>query len=558
MKKVAIVGVEGSGKTVLMSAMGDKYKSPDSNGYFMLPQNHETFAFYTRESDRMRNGMWPIATGIETFRRLDWCLMRKKSERFAPEHICEITFADFAGEIYRIAFGNGNHGDITTELEPCIRQVKEHVFNSVALIVLVNLADVINGSHSDARTIEMLWLTQDMLRQANKNGKQRKIALVFTQADAYSETITACGGLRGVLSKYLPQVYAGYSNKISLFAVSAVSKTIPASDGSGFPVPAANFTPEGLDQIIKWVVTSVTSGYSRRHFVLSTGLCLCLVCLASGAYLWHKTKEGNRLRDEASRLQEQVTHKFLAAVEGKRYQEAAVYIDMINSDAPNVQIALGDMYKNGHGVKRDKKLAVQYYMLAAEGGNAEAQRLLGDCYSYGGYGIEQDTNEGFKWYLKSADNGDVKAQRIVGREYCTEHFKALCAYRLAQLKKKDTRSLHAEVKRLEDRATDYLLLAIENGDITANSLLGDMFFQSAKLDWWGDDEYDISRDVYKQAEDYYFVAATNGYQFAQRRLGEIFAKGLSGKKDIEQAKKWYKMAADQGDDEAIQALKQFK
>ena len=68
----------------------------------------------------------------------------------------------------------------------------------------------------------------------------------------------------------------------------------------------------------------------------------------------------------------------------------------------------------------------------------------------------------------------------------------------------------------------------------------------------------VAEELDKQAEDCYFVAATNGYQFAQRRLGEIFAKGLSGKKDIEQAKKWYKMAADQGDDEAIQALKQFK
>ena len=253
MKKVAIVGVEGSGKTVLMAAMGDKYKSPDANGYFMMPQNQETFAFYTRESDKMRSGAWPAATAPDAFFRLDWSLNRKKSERSVPEHICEITFVDFAGETYRTAFGDETRGHPSPADEETVSLVKDHVLNSDVLIVLVNLADVINGSHSDVRTIEMLWLTQDMLRQANINGKRQNTALVFTQADAYSETITACGGLRGVLSKYLPQVYAGYSNRISLFAVAAVDKTAPVPDGSGFHVPAPDFSSEGLEDLVKWI-----------------------------------------------------------------------------------------------------------------------------------------------------------------------------------------------------------------------------------------------------------------------------------------------------------------
>ena len=32
MKKISIVGVEGSGKTVLMSVLGEKYAVPDKNG----------------------------------------------------------------------------------------------------------------------------------------------------------------------------------------------------------------------------------------------------------------------------------------------------------------------------------------------------------------------------------------------------------------------------------------------------------------------------------------------------------------------------------------------
>ena len=36
MKKVAIVGVEGSGKTVMLAGLGDLYTYPDEEGYFSL------------------------------------------------------------------------------------------------------------------------------------------------------------------------------------------------------------------------------------------------------------------------------------------------------------------------------------------------------------------------------------------------------------------------------------------------------------------------------------------------------------------------------------------
>jgi len=35
MTKVSIVGVRGSGKTVLLAALGDKYQRPDENGLFL-------------------------------------------------------------------------------------------------------------------------------------------------------------------------------------------------------------------------------------------------------------------------------------------------------------------------------------------------------------------------------------------------------------------------------------------------------------------------------------------------------------------------------------------
>ena len=45
MKKVAIVGVEGSGKTVMLAGLGDLYTYPDEEGYMLVPKNFSTAAY---------------------------------------------------------------------------------------------------------------------------------------------------------------------------------------------------------------------------------------------------------------------------------------------------------------------------------------------------------------------------------------------------------------------------------------------------------------------------------------------------------------------------------
>ncbi len=43
---------------------------------------------------------------------------------------------------------------------------------------------------------------------------------------------------------------------------------------------------------------------------------------------------------------------------------------------------LGDCYSLGEEIREDKQEAVKWYRLAAEQGNAAAQRMLGDCYFF--------------------------------------------------------------------------------------------------------------------------------------------------------------------------------
>lgn len=264
MNNIAIVGVEGSGKTVLMAAMGDKYKSPDANGIFLKPVNRETFAYCEKLMGQMQDGKWPMATGKDITDNLRWTLTKKIADG-DDDKIAELSFLDFGGEIYRLAFGGGVHEEPDEDTRNAIEQLRSHVEEAEVLIVLVNLSDIINGKRNEERTIEMNWLSQAILSFAYDEANKSSAALVFTQADSYAETIADCGGLRGVLTRYMPTVDTSYGKRLALFSVAAVNKTIPAPDGSGFQVPSPDFKPQGLENLVSWVVNYVVEVRRRKE-----------------------------------------------------------------------------------------------------------------------------------------------------------------------------------------------------------------------------------------------------------------------------------------------------
>ena len=108
MKKVAIVGVEGSGKTVMLAGLGELYARPDENGYFLAPKNFQTASYVAGKIARMRRGEWPMATAEDVLLGLDWTLRRRQGDGERPRDVCEVSCLDFAGEVYRYAFVREN------------------------------------------------------------------------------------------------------------------------------------------------------------------------------------------------------------------------------------------------------------------------------------------------------------------------------------------------------------------------------------------------------------------------------------------------------------------
>ena len=251
MRKVAIVGVEGSGKTVMLACLGELYTTQDERGHFLEPENFQTAAYVMDKISRMRNGEWPMATADDAMQGLNWTLRKKKSGGGRPEDICEISFLDFGGEVYRAAFGIRGGKDQSLSNE--IKQLKDYITAADDLIVLINLRDVINKGATDKRVQESIWITSSILKSAlsRSKGSGPRASIAITQADSYADTIRMCGGARGVLAKYLPHVSNSY-DWLDIFDVTAVDKTVMDDDGN--IVPARDFKPVGLRVLMNWIL----------------------------------------------------------------------------------------------------------------------------------------------------------------------------------------------------------------------------------------------------------------------------------------------------------------
>jgi len=277
MKKIAIVGVEGSGKTVMMAAMGEQWERPDERGYFLSPENAEAFGFSKFVMAILRSGRWPSASSHDEMRTLDWSLQRRQGGTL--EKIADISMLDYAGEVYRQAFG----GEKKEGYDAQVATLRSHVDEADVLVVLVNLSDIINGSMQNRRTRDAMWVTKCVLGYAlGGSVKKHHVAIVLSQSDRYREIISACGGASETLKRYLPLVTNVY-DKVPVFTASAIDKTIV--DVDGLLIPASGFQSSGLRGLMDWMIGNVVAMHKKDIFNdererLSTGPFYCRDCCA--------------------------------------------------------------------------------------------------------------------------------------------------------------------------------------------------------------------------------------------------------------------------------------
>ena len=70
MSKIAIVGVEGSGKTVFMAALGEMYGQMSNDSLYLMPENQAAFAY----KPSLGSALSVIMDVTENTARADCCI----------------------------------------------------------------------------------------------------------------------------------------------------------------------------------------------------------------------------------------------------------------------------------------------------------------------------------------------------------------------------------------------------------------------------------------------------------------------------------------------------
>ncbi|MAJ90881.1 MAG: hypothetical protein CMF40_01680 [Legionellales bacterium] len=185
------------------------------------------------------------------------------------------------------------------------------------------------------------------------------------------------------------------------------------------------------------------------------------------------------------------------------------------------QYILSLMYESGHGVEKNQEESVKWLILAAQSGVPKIQYDLGIRYFYG-YGIEQNYNEAAKWWRSSANAGVAESQYNLG----------LMNYRgIGIPKNKEIAKLLIEKAAMQghDKAQHRLAMiyALDEKDFQTSLI---WLKKSAKQN---------------NAE-------------AQYNLGIFYEKGYGLQEDLNKAKEWYQLAADQELETAIKKIKTLK
>ena len=216
----------------------------------------------------------------------------------------------------------------------------------------------------------------------------------------------------------------------------------------------------------------------------------------------------------------------------------------------NAQLLIGDCYSVGRGVPLDQAEAVKWYRKAADQGNANAQCILGEIYSFGFYGVPIDKNEVVKWIRKAAEQGDALAQYSLaifyeqGQGVETNYTEATKWHRKAAAQNFKEAQLHLGAayeygtgvpKNLQE-AVKWYQKAAEQGYDVAQYYLGNMYFFGQGVE-----------TNYDNAIKWFRLSAGQGNADSQRKLAGIYFSGIGVPKDYAESFKWDYKVADQGD-----------
>ena len=259
--------------------------------------------------------------------------------------------------------------------------------------------------------------------------------------------------------------------------------------------------------------------------------------------------------------------------------EAATWFEKAIEKGSVIAITnLGWMYGNGKGVTQDYEKTIELYKQAADAGEDYAMNNLGRIYEYGERGQEINLKEALKWYKLAAEKNHDGAQESVERVlqaiydlaenyrtgsggYEKDEEEAIRYYKLVAEDESvgDDKVRNSnfwlgwimvknEAEEDDVEAATWFEKAIEKGSVSAITWLGWMYGIGKGVT----QDYEKAIELYKQAAD-------AGEDDAMNFLGWICEYGQYDQQiDLEEALKWYKLAAEKNHDGAQESVERVE
>jgi hypothetical protein len=208
--------------------------------------------------------------------------------------------------------------------------------------------------------------------------------------------------------------------------------------------------------------------------------------------------------------------------DGMDAEKAAKMSFMAAKDGiPDAQMYAGLAYMDGVGVKQDYNEAARLFRLAANQGNDEARTDLAYLYQEG-LGVEKDQSKAFKLYRIAAKNDNLNAM-----------FQLAICYEFGNGTQIDL-----------SKAVEWYTKGSDRGDP----------FASERLAYLVSEGYDGNPPDAEAAFELFLKAANAGVPGAMFMVGYCYLGGNGTPADLDEAKKWLKMAADSDVQEAKEIL----
>ncbi|GHT46313.1 hypothetical protein FACS189454_07260 [Planctomycetales bacterium] len=571
-KRIAIIGTEGSGKTVLATTLAH-HLSESTGDVFLSPQGMDTAMYVETGWDALCKGEWLPSTPPGQQFALQWNLHFR-------DDAYPVKLIDSAGQDLRQLFSYGTYQK--PDLAAQHRNLLDYIKESSAIVIVVNLGLFI-GEADYIKRKENELILKEVTDMFAADGKHQDIAFVFTAWDQYQETVEQkYGSFRVYMAKELPLLHNAIKlgirsgDSISFFPVAAVADTEIKNSRR---VPCPGFRSVGIDTLTDWLIKSIQGlkqmpdrtakipAYTNNAPEYGTTnwwnvASITIVLVVAGIFVgWsyssmpvlqeRKALKEQEWQEEREWQEEESEQAALAPTDSEIEPKIAAAPVVVVSDSSQNKIAdnwVPDFVQQPVPEAQPEQIPppitpTRLFVpipqpeqeLAAtqnddgqvewlrENANANEQYELGCCYIHGA-DVPQDYTEAVRWFRKSAEQGNANAQYELG-----------CCY-----------TYGAGVPQDYTEAVRWLRKSAEQGNVEAQYGLG-WFYYTGK---------GVPQD-YTEAVGWCRKSAEQGNANAQYNLACFHYTGEGVPQDYTEAVRWLRRSAEQGNVEAQYGLGWF-